>query len=93
MNRDHFTGRATDNAFIERLWRSVKQQCIYLHSPADGNELRSLLAECFTYFDHRRPHQSLNGLTPAHRYFGLTDTRPCTRSPTIDQPQSSLITA
>ncbi|MBK9059237.1 MAG: transposase family protein [Flavobacteriales bacterium] len=34
-------GRATDNAFIERLWRSVKQQCVYRHSPADGNELRA----------------------------------------------------
>jgi putative transposase len=85
-------GRATDNAFIERLWRNVKQQCVYRHSPADGNELRGLLAEYFTYYNNRRPHQHLDGLTPAHRYFGLPDTRNRTLKPTINQPQFTLTT-
>jgi putative transposase len=68
-------GRATDNAFIERLWRSVKHECIYLNSPTDGRQLRSLLAPYFDRFNNRRPRQSLDGLTPAHAYFGLPDNR------------------
>jgi putative transposase len=86
-------GRATDNAFIERLWRSVKQQCIYRHSPTDGVELRRLLVEYFTYYNHRRPHQNLDGLTPAHLYFGLPDTRNRTLTPNLVQPQFKLTTA
>lgn len=86
-------GRATDNAFIERLWRSVKQQCVYRHSPVDGNELRKLLAEYFTYYNHQRPHQHLDGLTPAHLYFGLPDTRNRTLNPNLDQTQFILTTA
>ena len=86
-------GRATDNAFIERLWRNVKQQCVYRHSPTDGNELRRLLAEYFTYYNHRRPHQHLDGLTPAHLYFGLPDTRNRTLTPNLVQPQFKLTSA
>jgi putative transposase len=85
-------GRATDNAFIERLWRSVKQQCVHRHSPADGNELRSLLAEYFAYYNHQRPHQHLDGLTPAHLYFGLPDTRNRSLTPTLVEPQFILTT-
>ena len=83
-------GRATDNAFIERLWRSVKQQCVYRHSPTDGVELRRLLVEYFTYYNHRRPHQNLDGLTPAHLYFGLPDTRDRTLTPHLTQPHFQL---
>jgi putative transposase len=86
-------GRATDNAFIERLWRNVKQQCVYRHSPTDGNELRRLLAEYFTYYNHVRPHQHLDGLTPAHLYFGLPDTRNRTLTPNLVQPQFKLTPA
>ena len=86
-------GRATDNAFIERLWRSVKQQCVYRHSPADGNELRSLLAEYFAYYNHQRPHQHLDGLTPAHLYFGLPDTRNRSLTPNLVEPQFTLTNA
>ena len=86
-------GRATDNAFIERLWRNVKQQCIYLNSPKDGNELRRLLSEYFTFYNHHRPHQNLDGLTPAHLYFGLPDTRNRSLTPTIQQHQPTLTNA
>lgn len=86
-------GRATDNAFIERLWRSVKQQCVYRHSPTDGNELRRLLAEYFNYYNHHRPHQQLDGLTPAHLYLGLPDTRSRTLTPHLVQTQFTLTTA
>ena len=86
-------GRATDNAFIERLWRNVKQQCVYLHSPKDGNELRRILSEYFTFYNHHRPHQNLDGLTPAHLYFGLPDTRNRSLTPTLVQPQFTLTPA
>lgn len=86
-------GRATDNAFIERLWRNVKQQCVYLNSPKDGNELRRLLAEYFTYYNHNRPHQNLDGLTPAHLYLGLPDTRNRSLTPPFVQPQFTLTPA
>lgn len=68
-------GRATDNAFIERLWRSLKYECIYLHAPEDGRQLRELLNRYFNSYNHSRPHSSLDGLTPAHAYFGLPDQR------------------
>lgn len=86
-------GRATDNAFIERLWRSVKQQCVYRHSPIDGNELRGLLTEYLTYYNHQRPHQHLDGLTPAHLYFGLPDTRNRTLNSNLDHPKFKLTIA
>ena len=68
-------GRATDNAFIERLWRSIKHECIYLHAPQDGRQLRKLIEKYFHDYNNRRPHSSLDGLTPAHAYFGLPDHR------------------
>ncbi|MBK9598720.1 MAG: DDE-type integrase/transposase/recombinase [Flavobacteriales bacterium] len=48
----------------------------------------SLLAEYFAYYNHQRPHQHLDGLTPAHLYFGLPDTRNRTLTPTLLNPNS-----
>lgn len=53
-------GRATDNAFIERLWRSVKYERIYLNPPKDGLELFLLLAEYFEYYNMERRHESID---------------------------------
>ena len=53
-------GRATDNAFIERLWRNVKYEKIYLNPPRDGMDLYLLLAEYFDYYNHERRHQSID---------------------------------
>ena len=61
-------GRATDNAFIERLWRTVKWEHIYLNPADDGRHLHQQLTAYFAYYNHRRPHQSLGGQTPAHVY-------------------------
>ena len=61
-------GRATDNAFIERLWRTVKWEHIYLNPADDGQHLHQQLTAYFAYYNHRRPHQSLGGQTPAHVY-------------------------
>ncbi|MFD2781760.1 IS3 family transposase [Novosphingobium pokkalii] len=61
-------GRWMDNVFIERLWRSVKYECIYLHAFETGSELRAGLGRWFTYYNHHRPHSALAGRTPAEAY-------------------------
>ena len=61
-------GRATDNAFIERLWRSVKVEKIYLNPPKDGLDLYLLLAEYFGYYNNQRRHQSLDNEIPNEVY-------------------------
>lgn len=61
-------GRALDNIFVERLWRSVKYECIYLKEFATVSCVREGLREYFTYYNHRRFHQSLNYKTPAMIY-------------------------
>jgi putative transposase len=61
-------GRATDNAFIERLWRNVKYEKLYLNPPTDGIDLYQKLADYFEYYNHERRHQSLEDQTPISRY-------------------------
>jgi len=58
-------GRALDNAFIERLWRSVKYEDIYLRDYADGHELHAGLTKYFRFYNHQRPHSGLGNETPA----------------------------
>jgi putative transposase len=62
-------GRATDNAFIERVWRSVKQEKIYSGNFNDGTELWMALVEYFNFYNDDRQHQSLKYQTPAEIYF------------------------
>lgn len=58
-------GRALDNVFIERLWRSVKYEDIYLRDYADGHALHAGLARYFHFYNHQRPHSALDNRTPA----------------------------
>jgi putative transposase len=53
-----------DNVFIERLWRSLKYECVYLHAFETGSELRTGLTRWIAYYNTRRPHSALGGLTP-----------------------------
>lgn len=62
-------GRALDNVFVERLWRSVKYECVYPKAFADGHALNRGLAEYFTWYNAHRPHQGLDGATPDEVYF------------------------
>lgn len=62
-------GRWMDNVFIERLWRSVKYENIYLNEYASVDELRQGLKRYFQYYNYERTHQSLNSLTPAEIYY------------------------
>lgn len=61
-------GRAIDNIFIERLWRSVKYEHVYLRPASDGLEAYRGLATYFEYYNHERRHQSLNDETPLTVY-------------------------
>ena len=61
-------GRWMDNVFIERLWRSPKYECVYLHAFETGTELRAGLAKWIGYYNAGRPHSTLAGRTPDEAY-------------------------
>jgi putative transposase len=58
-------GRALDNVFVERLWRSVKYEEVYRNDYRSPREARQGLREYFDFYNHRRPHQALGYRTPA----------------------------
>ena len=57
-------GRWMDNVFIERLWRSLKHEDVYLKGYADGHEAKAGIAEWIAFYNHSRPHQALANRTP-----------------------------
>ena len=63
-------GRWVDNVFVERLWKSVKYEHVYLHTYESVAEARQQLANYFEFYNTRRPHSSLGGQTPDTAYFG-----------------------
>jgi putative transposase len=63
-------GRALDNIFTERLWRTIKYEEIYLHEYGSEKAVRRGLENYLEFYNHRRLHQSLNYQTPAEVYFG-----------------------
>jgi len=62
-------GRCFDNIFVERLWRTVKYEEVYLRDYADAEEARERLRGYFRFYNVERPHQSLGYRTPAEVYF------------------------
>jgi putative transposase len=62
-------GRWIDNVFIERLWRSVKYENIYLRAYETGTQLRRGLTEYFDFYNARRIHEALGYATPDEVYF------------------------
>ena len=61
-------GRCFDNIFVERLWRTVKYEEVYLKEYADVWQATASLARYFDFYNHERPHQSLQYKTPAEVY-------------------------
>jgi putative transposase len=61
-------GRAIDNIFIERLWRTAKQDYVYLHPAENGSELYSGLKNFFLYYNTRKSHQGIGRITPEKLY-------------------------
>jgi len=68
-------GRWLDNVFIERLWRSLKYECVYLHAFETGSELRAGLTKWIGYYNAGRPHSVLAGRTPDEAYEANAMTR------------------
>lgn len=63
-------GRWADNIYIERFWRTVKQEQIYVNPPDSVIELRNQIDKFIDFYNNIRPHQSLKYRTPASLYFG-----------------------
>ena len=67
-------GRWIDNVFIERLWRSVKYEEVYLRAYANGTQARQSLTQYFTFYNERRVHETLGYATPDEVYFAALAT-------------------
>lgn len=61
-------GRWLDNVFIERLLRSLKYECVYLHGFETGSDLRAGRAKWIAHYNGQRPHTALGGRTPDEAY-------------------------
>ncbi len=68
-------GRAMDNVFSERLWRSVKYEEVYLNDYATVSEARQGIGNYIDFYNQERPHQSLNYRTPVEVYFGIDNQK------------------
>lgn len=66
-------GAWRDNVFVERLWRSVKYEEVYLRAYESVTEARASLGRYLAFYNERRPHSSLDGRTPDEAYFGKQD--------------------
>lgn len=65
-------GRALDNLFTERLWRTIKYENVFLADYASEEEARGGLNQYLGFYNNTRPHQSLSYQMPSQIYFGLT---------------------
>jgi len=65
-------GRATDNAYIERFFRTIKHDKIYLHLPENGQELFVLCSEFITFYNTKRSHSQIGKVPPVKRYLPTT---------------------
>ena len=61
-------GRATDNAFIERFWRSIKYEKLHLYKPQDGLEAYLYISEYIDYYNNERRHSMLENRKPVDVY-------------------------
>ncbi len=62
-------GAWRDNVFVERLWRTIKYEEVYLRAYASVSEARAGIGRYLTFYNSRRPHSSLDGQTPDQAYF------------------------
>ena len=65
-------GAWRDNRMIERLWRSLKYECVYLNAFETGSEMRAGISKWLTYYNAERPHSSHGMLTPGEAYDSTT---------------------
>jgi putative transposase len=67
-------GSYTDNLFIERLWRTVKYEEVYLKAYQDRKEARVGIGEYLRFYNSERPHQALGYRTPAEVFIGSMES-------------------
>lgn len=77
-------GRCMDNIFIERLWRSLKYEAVYLHEISDGFVAQRVIAQWMAFYNDHRPHSVLGDSTPAEAY--LKTLPPRTEHPGPSEP-------
>ena len=65
-----------DNVMIERLWRSLKYECVYLQAFETGSEARIGIGRWIAYYNESRPHSVFDGRTPEEVYYGRTAPSP-----------------
>lgn len=68
-------GRYLDNIFIERLWRSLKQEAVYLHEITNGFQAKRIIDDWIGFYNTERPHTALDKHTPDAAYFQQVETR------------------
>jgi putative transposase len=90
-------GRCLDNIFIERLWRSLKYEAVYLHELADGFVAERVIGEWIGFYNGERPHSALDGKTPAEAYAAgrpvdmMDKARALPTSPQAQQHQQDMV--
>ena len=84
-------GRALDNIMIERLWRSVKYEEIFLNEYPNADALRKSLRKYFHFYNTKRPHQSFEGATPEEVYLDLPVPGKDKRTPPGEQQANALV--
>ena len=89
-------GRCLDNVFIERLWRSLKYEAVYLHEMTDGFVAERVIGEWIEFYNTARPHSALDGQTPAEAYSTgrpvdmMDNASALPTSPQAQQPQKAF---
>ena len=68
-------GRSLENIFIELLWRSLKQEAVYLHEINDGFQAKRIIDNWIEFYNSDNRYADLDKLTPYIAYFGHTHTR------------------
>jgi putative transposase len=68
-------GRYLDNIFIERLWRSLKQEAVYLHEITDGFQAKRIIDNWIGFYNSERPHTALDKRSPDDVFFHLEKTQ------------------
>ena len=79
-------GRFLDNIFIERLWRTLKYECVYLHAWETGSEAKAGIRNWMTFYYNQRPHTSFSGRPPAVVYWLRKDKTQLNQWPDFAPP-------
>ena len=86
-------GRYRDNIFVERLWRTVKYEEVYLKAYTNASEARRELGAYFRFYNNQRPHQALGYRTPAEVFHQARNAQGKESKMTEDPPERVLVSS